>query len=339
MADMPHRPPTMRDVAALAGVSRSLVSTVFRGVPGASETTRARVLSAAAELGYRPDARARSLRSRTSRQIGITLTAVHPFHVEVTEALHEDADLHGYQLALSWTTKARSLRQAVEMLLDQRCSAIIHIGPTGSESDLARLFDLAPDVPTIVVDRYLELASVDTLRVDDTAGLMLAVGHLVGLGHTDIWYVDGAEYVSATPRRSGYLSAMAAFDLGQATRVLPSGGTRADGAATALALIDDGALPTAIVAYNDQVVFGVLDVFSRHGVRVPQDVSVVGFDNVPEAALPHLDLTTVEQHADRLAFATSEVVRARLDGAPPRGLQLLPPGPLIVRSSTAPRRT
>lgn len=325
----------MRDVAARAGVSRSLVSTVFRGVPGASAATRERVLAAAAELGYRPDDRARMLRSRSSKLIGITLTAVHPFHVEVTEALHQAANLRGYQLSLSWTTPDRSLLQAVDMLLAQRCAAVIHIGPTAIDKDMAEIVELAPDVPTVVLDRHLDIPGVDALRVDDHAGLRLAVEHLTDLGHVDIAYIDGGDYVSADPRRTAYIDAMRDAGLDDRVRVLSSGGTRADGAATALALLAEGGMPPAVIAYNDQVAFGFMDVLSRRGIEVPAHVSVVGFDNVPEAAMPHLSLTTVEQRADLLAFAASALVMDRIQGAPAGGLRLLPPGPLIVRASTA----
>jgi DNA-binding LacI/PurR family transcriptional regulator len=326
----------MRDVAVRAGVSRSLVSTVFRGVPGASPQTRARVLAAAEELGYRPDDRARKLRSRDSRLIGVTLTAVHPFHVGVTEALHQEALLRGYELSLSWTTEGRTLANAVDALLAQRCAALILIGPTAADDEMAMLTAQAPDVPAIIVDRHFALPTVDTLRVDDTAGLRLSVNHLKELGHRDIWYLDGLGYVSADPRRTAYVTAMSEAGLTSSIGIVPSGGSRAEGAASAAELLARGTLPTAFIAYNDQCGFGLLDVLVRRGVRVPADVSVVGFDNVPESAMDHLSLTTVEQRADLLARAVAEVLTSRLQGAPPRGLRLIPPGPLVVRHSTGP---
>ena len=324
----------MRDVAVRAGVSRSLVSTVFRGVPGASPATRERVLAAAAELGYRPDDRARKLRSRESRLIGVTLTAVHPFHVAVTEALHEETLLGCYDLSISWTTSSRSLSNAIDALLTQRCAALILIGPTVGDEEIDDLTRLAPHVPIVVVDRHLDLATVDALRVDDTAGLRLAINHLAGLGHSRIWYTDGGTFVSADPRRSAYLSAMTEAGLIDCARVIPSGGSRLDGAASATRLVDGGDLPTAIVAYNDQNAFGILDVLTRRGIRVPDDISIIGFDDDPEAALDHVSLTTVVQRADGLAVAVSETVVNRISGAGPAGLNLLAPGPLVVRSST-----
>jgi DNA-binding LacI/PurR family transcriptional regulator len=326
----------MRDVAERAGVSRSLVSTVFRGVPGASPATRERVLAAAAELGYRPDDRARKLRSRDSRLIGVTLTAAHPFHVAVTDALHEEELLGGYELSISWTTRSRTLAKSIDALLAQRCAALVLIGPTVSDDDLESMTFLARELPVVVVDRYLELPTVDTLRVDDAQGVRLAVEHLKSLGHRDISYLDGGEFVSAQPRRAAYLKAMKDAGLENSIDIVPAGGTRVDGALAASRMLGLGNVPRAIVAYNDQCALGVLDVFARKGVRVPEDVSIVGFDNVPEAALEHLSLTTVEQRADLLAIAVSKVVLSRIAGRQAGGLRLMPPGPLVIRSSTGP---
>jgi DNA-binding LacI/PurR family transcriptional regulator len=338
MSSDARRPATMRDVAARAGVSRSLVSTVFRDVPGASPETRDRVLAAAQELGYRPDDRARKLRSHSSRLIGVTLTATQPFHVAFTEALHDDADLRGYELSLSLSSRGRPLARAVDTLLAQRCAALILVGPTAPAAEIARLAALAPAMPLIVVDRELDLAEVDSLRVDDTAGLMASVGHLVSQRHHRIWYADGGGYVSAVPRRAAYERAMAAHGLAAEIHVLPSGGTAMSGARTAMDMIAGGELPTAFIAYNDRVACGAIDVLWRNGVRVPQDMSIVGFDNIPEAGMPHMSITTVEQRVEALVTATAETVMARLGGAAPQGLRLIPPAGLIVRGSTGPAR-
>jgi len=338
MPDARRRPATMRDVAERAGVSRSLVSTVFRGVPGASPATRERVLAAAAELGYRPDERARKLRSHDSRLIGVALTAVNPFHAAVTEDLHVEPLLSHYELFMSLTTEGRSLGSAFDALIAQRCAALILIGPTAPDSEIAELVGQVGEVPVVVVDRFLELPDVDAIRIDDTAGMRMAIEHLLRLGHREIWYLDGGTFVSADPRRAGFIAAAREAGLGDATRVIPAGGTRADGAAAAVGLLAGERLPTAIVAYNDLCAFGVLDVFARRGIEVPGHVSIVGFDNVPEASMDHLSLTTVEQCSSGLALAASEVVLARLAGEPPAGLRLLPPSGFLVRASTgAPR--
>jgi len=338
MAVTPRRPATMRDVAERARVSRSLVSTVFRDVPGASPATRARVLQAAAELGYRPDERARQLRSHQRRLIGVTLTATQPFHVELVELLHDAVDLSGYELSLTLSTETRTLERAFDTLLAQRCAAIVLVGPTSAADAISAVAQAAGDVPVVVADRSLDLAEVDAVRIDDTAAMIRLVGHLVSLGHREIWYASGNGYVSAEPRLAGYRAAMAHHGLASEARVLDAGGTHREGAAAAMRLLGSGALPTAIVAYNDRVACGIVEVLWRNQVKVPQDISVVGFDNIPETAMPHLDITTIEQRAEDLVGVLVDLLLHRLGGEPAAGLHLVPPGPLVVRSSTGPPR-
>lgn len=336
MANPGRRPATMRDVAERAGVSRSLVSTVYRGVPGASPDTRDRVLRAASDLGYRPDERARQLRSRHSTLIGVNLTATQPFHVALVELLHDAVDLSGYELSITFSTDTRTLERASDGLLAQRCAAIVLIGPKAADEEFEALSLAVGDVPVIVADRHLDLSHLDAVRVDDTAAMRQLVGHLVGLGHRDIWHAGGVDYVSADPRLDGYRTAMIEFGLADRAHVLEAGGSAREGAAAALRLLGAGRLPTAIVAYNDLVACGMIDVLWRNSVRVPQDISVVGFDNIPEAALPHLDITTIEQRPEDLTGAIVELLLHRLGGGPAGGLRLLPPGPLVVRSSSGP---
>ncbi len=325
----------MRDVAARAGVSRSLVSTVFRGVPGASPANRERILQAAADLGYRPDGRARQLRSSQRRVIGVTLTATQPFHVAMVEALHDATELRGYELSIALSTDTRTIARAADTLLAQRCAALVLIGPSAPDEEIVDLAEASGGIPVIAADRFLDAPGVDAVRIDDEAAMLQLVGHLAHLGHKDIWYADGAGYVSAEPRRRGFVSAMAVHGLSERGRVIPAGATLREGAAVALTMLDHGELPTAVVAYNDWVACGLIDVFTRGGVRVPEDVSIVGFDNIPESALPHLDFTTIEQRSDDLTSRVVEILVQRLAGAPSTGLQLMPPGPLVVRSSTS----
>lgn len=336
MVNPSRRPATMRDVAERAGVSRSLVSTVFRRVPGASPATRARVLQAAADLDYRPDERARQLRSHHNNLIGVTLTATQPFHVALVELLHEAVDLGGYELSITLSTDTRTLERATDALLAQRCAAMVLIGPTAADEEIVALTQATRGVPVIVADRQLERPEVDAVRIDDTAAMRQLVGHLADLGHREIWHASGSSYVSADPRLEGYVTAMTELGLADRVHVVEAGGSAREGAAAAMRLLGERELPTAIVAYNDRVACGMIDVLWRHQVRIPQDISVVGFDNILEASMPHMDITTIEQRPEDLAGAIVDLLLHRLGGEPAAGLQLLPPGPLIVRSSSGP---
>src|SRR6186997_2957809 len=196
---------TMEDVAARAGVSRALVSIVFRGVPGASGENRERVMRAAEELAYRPDQRARMLGRGRSRSIGISSGLHDENHGEVVEAFYQASHQSGYDLILSPNAPTRSEKDAAESLLDYRCEALVLIGPSLTRAELGAL---ASRAPVIVIARALRDTPVDVVRTDDAAGARLAVDHLVHLGHRRIVHVHAGRIAGAAQRRSGYRDAM-----------------------------------------------------------------------------------------------------------------------------------
>jgi DNA-binding LacI/PurR family transcriptional regulator len=322
--------PTLEDVAVRAGVSRALVSIVMRGVAGASTETRERVLAAAAEIGYRPDARARLLASGRSRLLGAVFGMAGRFHLELLDGLYVAAEKAGYELILSALTPSRDERQAVETLLDFRCEAVILLGPAQDGAPV-----LAGRLPVTVVGWTVDDATVDVVRTSDDEGMGLAVDHLVGLGHRRVLHVDGGDGPISAARARGYASAMRRHDLDDHVRVVRGGINQEDGAAAARLLLDEGTLPHAVVAYNDDVAAGLLESFSTAGVEVPADVSIVGWDDSSLARLPHLDLTTVHQDAAEMTRLAVERSVARLDGGPVTHRDLVLPPRLVVRGSTA----
>jgi DNA-binding LacI/PurR family transcriptional regulator len=328
------RRPTLADVAARAGVSTALVSIVIRGVPGASAESRQRVLEAADELGYRPDTRARLLRSSRSRLLGVVFGVQQPFHGDLVSGLYQAADRVGYELALSAVTPARDEPRAVRSLLQDRCEALILLGPQAPTSYLA---DLAARLPLVVVARAVRHRAVDVVRTADDEGLRQAVDHLVAVGHRRIAHVDGGRAPGAADRRRGYRQAMRRHGLDTEARVLHGGPTEDDGAAAARALLDPsaGRRPTAVTVFNDRCATGVLDVLHRAGLAVPHDISVIGYDDSRLARLSHVDLTTVAQDAEQMT--TLAVTRAidRLNGTPVAHRELVIPPRLVVRGTTA----
>jgi DNA-binding LacI/PurR family transcriptional regulator len=341
------RRPTMEDVAAHAGVSRALVSIVFRDAPGAGDKTRARVRAAAAELGFRPDKRARLLGRSRTRLIGVVFGVRHTFHTDLVESLYAAAEPAGYELALSGTTPVRDEGTTVEALLAYRCEAVVCIGPTMSAGQLARL---AAAVPTVVVARRVRAAGVDVVRTDDADGLRQAVAHLVGLGHSGIAHVDGGGAPGGADRRRGYRTAMRRAGLEKGARVLPGGLTEDDGAQAAEVLLAGQWRPTAVAAFNDRCAVGLMHTLRAAGWAVPGEVSVVGFDDDRLAGLPHIDLTTLRQDPDELAgLAVSRVVERLADPGSSRpeepardraaAVELVTPPRLVVRGTTAPPPT
>ena len=322
--------PTLADVAAQAGVSKSLVSLVMRNEPGASAETRRRVLDAAGELGYHPDSRARLLRSGRSRLLGVVFGIQHAFHADLVTALYTAARETGYELALSAVTPDRDETEATAGLLQDRCEALILLGPQTPTASLARL---ATRLPVVVLARGVRGAAVDVVRTADADGLHQAVDHLVQLGHRSIAHIDGGHAPGAAQRRRGYRDAMCHHALDRHTRIIRGGLTEEDGAAAARALLADP--PTAVTVFNDRCATGVLDVLAHNGLKVPDDVSVVGYDDSRLARLAHINLTTIAQ--DTATMTRLAVARAidRVEGSTITHRDVVPPH-LVVRSTTGP---
>jgi DNA-binding LacI/PurR family transcriptional regulator len=324
-----ERRPTLADVATRAGVSTALVSIVMRGAPGASAATRQRVLAVAEELGYRPDSRARLLRSGRSRLLGVVFGVRDAYHGDLITGLYAAAGKHGYELILSAMTPQRDERTAIAGLLQDRCEALILLGP---QSPAAGLAGLAARMPVVVLTRAIRHRAVDAVRTDDRQGLRLAVDHLAALGHRRIAHIDGGRATGAAERRRGYLEAMREHGLREQTRIIPGGSTEEAGALAARSLLDDP--PTAVAVFNDRSATGVLDVLRRAGLSVPGDVSVAGYDDSTLARLAHIDLTSVAQDTEAMtALAVARAVE-RIENVPVTQREVVIPPRLVVRGTT-----
>jgi DNA-binding LacI/PurR family transcriptional regulator len=326
---------TLSDVAERAGVSAMLVSLVMRGRPGASPANRERVLQVARELGYVPDARARVLRQGKTNLLGVTFLVRQPFHADLVEGIYDAADAAGYEVALSAITGNRVEARAIETLLAERCEALILLGP---RTPRKQLLELAARLPVTVVARGVAEPSVDVVRTADAKGIQLAVDHLVGLGHTRIAHVDGGDAPGAAQRRKGYRDALRRHGLSEFERIENGGLTDDDGARATGHLLASAPAPTAVLAFNDRCATGVLDALYRAGLRVPGDVSVVGFDDTYVAAFSHVDLTTVRQDARVMARHAVDHAVGRLEagGSWPDARETVIPPTLVVRGTTGP---
>ena len=178
---------------------------MLRDVPGASDATRQRVRAAAAELGYRPDSRARLLAGRRTRLLGVTLALNNPFHADIAEGIYAAAEPLGYEVVLSAVTDLRSPTQAIDALLSYRCEAAILVGALVPRKALGALVER---LPLVVVGQPSPHPAVDVLRAGDAQGMRLAVDHLAELGHRRIVHVDGGRAPGASVRRNGYRAAM-----------------------------------------------------------------------------------------------------------------------------------
>jgi DNA-binding LacI/PurR family transcriptional regulator len=329
----PGKRVTLEDVAAAAGVSRALVSIVIRDAPGASAATRERVMRAAADLGYRPDVRARLLARSQSKLIGTVFGMAGTFHFDVLDGLYTAAEARGYELILSALTQSRGEARAVQSLQDFRLDALVMIGP-----DIEKPM-LAGRVPLVAVGWHVDDPAVDSVRTSDEKGMALAVDHLVERGHRRIVHVDGGEGTISTSRREEFLRAMDAHGLRADARVLTGGLTRLEGYTAARTMLDDPRLPTAVIGFNDEVALSVLESFLHAGRRVPQDISVIGWDNSLASKLPHVRLTTVSQDPQLIARLAVDRAIARVEGAPIGERDIVLEPSLMVRATTGSARS
>lgn len=331
-----RRRPTMGDVAARVGVSRQLVSLVMRDQPGPSPETRRKVRQAAEELGYHPHTAAQLLRRARSRQLGVLFTMDQPYNVELVEAMYAAAQRLGYSIVLGANLPSRDEQLAIEELLGLRSEALILTGPTQGSLDLARV---AAQVPVVEVGRSGAAEAVDVVCTAEAQGMGQAVGHLAEHGHRAIVHVDAGDAAVAAERRQGYEDAMARHGLEEHVHVLPGDFTEESGADAARALLGRRVLPTAVVTANDRCARGLLEIFVRSGVRVPEDVSVIGYDDSRFAHLSFVNLTSVRQDSTQMAELAVQAAAERLDGGRTTAREYVLTPTLVVRGTTGPART
>ena len=288
-------PVTIRDVAERAGVSKSLVSLVLRDAPHVSDTRRAAVLTAIAELGYRPNAHARGLSRAKTRTVGLVVNDLrNPWFVELLEGASATLHASGYATLLTDSrTDQRIGRSSLDTLTQQGVDGIVVIGTTSEGDAVARI---AEDVPVVLAGTLdPDLPAVDIVTNDDEAGARQVTRHLLELGHTHIAYLRGPGRISEL-REQGFLRAMTEAGLA-AHAVVEAGGMSEESAHAAAGRLlgaPEGERVTAIFAFNDASAIGVLSVANTLGLRVPTDLSVAGYDNSPLAKFQVVSLTSVD---------------------------------------------
>ncbi len=327
---------SMADVARLAGVSSQTVSRVSNGYAGVNEETRQQVLAAMKELGYRPNSAARALKRGEFRTIGvITFTLSTTGNVRTLEAIATSAAAEGYAVTLLPVAVPTQdeVRGAFSRLEELAVDAVIVI----MEVHLldAATVTLPPHVQVVVVDSDAgsHYTVVDT---DQSGGTRTAVQHLLDLGHLTVWHLAGPEDSFAAQRRADAWRG-ALTDAGRPAPPVVRGDWSAESgyrAGLELAAQEDC---TAVFAANDQMALGLLRALHERGRRVPEDVSVIGFDDIPEASSFLPPLTTLHQDFAEVGRLCVQAVLRKMRQAdtPERGTTLVPTR-LVVRASTAP---
>ncbi|AWB89925.1 LacI family DNA-binding transcriptional regulator [Salinibacterium hongtaonis] len=327
------RAPNIRDVAKLAGVSYQTVSRVLNESPNIRPSTKERVLDVIEQIGFQPNQAARALVTNRSRTIGVLsgdtahygpTTSVHAIELAARQA--------DYRVMITNTSSDyESIRSSLDSLRQQAVEAIVIIAPQ------VRVFDAIADMNLTIPFVTLDSTQRDTSRsmsVDQFAGGRLATRHLIDLGHQEIEHVAGPQdWIEADARMRGFLHEINEADLTTRPPILGDW-TAAFGHHAGRELLRHPDF-TAVFCANDQMALGLMHALHEGGVRVPQDVSVVGFDDIPDAAHLWPPLTTVRQDFAEIGRRALAILLDEITGSTDARHDQIAPE-LIVRSSTAP---
>jgi LacI family transcriptional regulator len=325
---------TIADVARHAGVSIATVSRVVNERYGVAAATVERVKVAIDELGYEASLIARSLRSQQTNVIGVLVSDIEPFSAEVLKGVANALRRTGYELIVYSGGHGGSQvgweKRYLSRLSGTLTDGTILVTPT--------VTDVPSRQPVVAVDPHTGNTSFTTVASQNYEGAMSATQHLLDLGHTRIGFLGGrADLESARLREAGYRDALATAGIAFDPALVADGGFKRDTAlAPARALLGRPDRPTAVFAANDLSAIATMEVARELGLRVPYDLSVVGFDNVPESALTDPPLTTVDQSIQRLGEVAAEIlIDAIVTPRPAEPREVRLPAALVVRRSTA----
>jgi LacI family transcriptional regulator len=330
----PSRRVTITDVAAQAGVSVGTVSKVINGRYGVAADTLARVQAVIDELGYEASLVAQSLRNHRTNVIGMLVADFEPFSTELLKGAADAIRGTGFELVVYSAGGRAGERAGWERRYLSRLSGTL---VDGALLVTPTVVDVSYGAPIVAVDPHTGPSGFPTVDSDNLHGARLATEHLLGLGHRRIAMLTGRpDLESARLRERGYREALAAAGVPVDDRLVRVGSYDADAALEpARELLAAADRPTAVFAANDVSAIATVEVATGLGLRVPADLSVVGFDNIPESALNDPPLTTVDQPIRTMGQRAIDLLVALIRGGEPELTHVTLPTRLVVRASTA----
>jgi LacI family transcriptional regulator len=330
--------PTIQDVAKLAGVAPITVSRVINNSGYASEETRARVEAAIATLGYIPNTLARGLRSKRTHTLALVMTDItNPFFTLIARGVEDRSSHSGYTVIFCNTDESEEKEEKyINILLQKQVDGILLV-PACSNSASVRFLQ-SNDIPVVLIDRQIPDTQTDLVRADSRGGAYQLIRHLIELGHKRIATITGPREVSTSSDRVfGYQRAMREAGLEQLERVYYGSFTQASGYELARQALEHAPRPTAIFGANNFISIGVLQALRDARFGMPEDVSVVGFDDLPDSMLVDPILTVASQPAYEMGSQAAELLLKRISKELSESHQeVILPTEMIIRRSSAP---
>ncbi|AZG43918.1 LacI family DNA-binding transcriptional regulator [Gordonia insulae] len=333
-----RRAATIRDVAAHAGVSKSVVSRVLRDEPNVSDERRERVRAAMDELGYRPNSIARGLSEARSGTVGVVINDLrNPWYVSLIEGLATTFDAVDIAPILVDSRLDHQVgRDTVETLLSRQVDGLVVVGTTDARVDVERA---AQSIPVVLAGTLEpDLPTVDISVDDDLIGARLATEHLLALGHRRLAHIQGPGLVG-TLRRQGFEKTIADSGVAVESVTVEFGGMTEDGGhAAAARLLDSATPPTAIFGFNDMTCLGAMSAADDRGIPVPGGLALIGYDNTQLASLRHISMTSIDNGNFTVGAQAAKFLIQRMDRlTAPQRVYRHTPGLVVRRTTAAPR--
>ena len=335
---MSRRIITINDVAKQAGVSIKTVSRVINNSPEVAEETRKRILEVIKLLNYRPNALARGLMTKKTKALGVVVSDItNPYIPELVRGIADVASERGYNIVLSNTDGIREKEiEYVDVLLERRVDGLIF---TSVRLESQEVIDLQNEgFPLVLVNRQIYGARTNFVIVDSKIGSRLAVEHLIELGHKRIAHIAGPIDISVSIERlETYKETLKAHNIRVDEELIKTGNFQQDGGFNACKeLLSIKEPPSAIFCANDFMALGALEYISNMGLRVPDDISILGFDDITFASLPGIELTTIKVPKYDMGHLSAKILIDEIEGKRKSIKQVVLKPELVIRKTTKP---
>lgn len=332
---------TIKDIARMANVSITTVSRALNKEGGVSEKTREKILQIAKELNYRPNRLARSLVTKRTNTIGIILPDItNPFFPEIVRAVEDTANKFGYNLIICNTDDNSEKESLYLQVLKEKCvdGIIFTSSINPSSKNIKQLLEYK--IPFVLVDRYIDIDHPAGIYTDGTLGMYEAVKYLISMGHERIAFISGPkESKSAFQRYMGYINALKEANIPVRESLIKEGNYKISGGEkVVMELLSSKEDFTAVACANDLMAVGAIEVLTQSNIKVPEEISITGFDNISLSKVVSPKLTTVEQPSYEMGEKATKMLLKLIEGKSLRKTEISLKPKLIIRNSVAERR-